>query len=180
MFALKGLPAFDFSTSCTGRFKSNTLHYENAPFKKRDAKNRAKYKAILLISSFMAIRRASLSRISVTDVIPIYMPLSYVSHRKKKSRQVKHNPPKGDRREVVLVFRKSEYGGDFAQIYPKKEKKDNRLKRRNRHAFVGFPKKIFYCQWRSSTLRATGTMVKYVNTPAAIAGENGRSGKGQA
>ena len=40
-----------------------------------------------------------------------------------------HNPPKGDRREVVLVFGKSECG-DLALIYQKK-KNDNRLKRRN-------------------------------------------------
>ena len=48
----------------------------------------------------------------------------------------------------------------FAQ---RKKKSDNRLKRRNRRAFgapVGFPRKIFYCQCRSSTLRATGTGVK--------------------
>ena len=55
------------------------------------------------------------------------------------------NPPKGDRREVVPVFRKSEFvrwwwwvGGGFGRIYPKKGKNANRLKTRNRRA-AGIP-----------------------------------------
>ena len=51
------------------------------------------------------------------------------------------------------------------------QKSANRLKTRTRsHAFgapLGFPEQIFYCQCRSSTLRATGTGVKYANFSAS-------------
>ena len=81
-----------------------------------------------------------------------------------------HNPPKGDRREVVLVFGKSEFGGALPGSI-QGQKSANRLKTRTRsHAFgapLGFPEQIFYCQCRSSTLRATGTGVKYANFSAS-------------
>ena len=81
---------------------------------------------------------------------------------------------------MFCFFRKSEcvwVVGGFSRIYQKKEKKRQPFK----DAPVGFPKKIFYFQCRSSTLRATGTMVKYVNSPwVVIAIENGGSSKGRA